>query len=149
GGSDGEEERGRDALGVYQRLRLNFERLGHAEFFAKGCEGGWRVAPPVIATSGQPGRWMGILCGARSCRLLARMQAAATGRAALHIEQQDGAPLIHQFAATDNAALVAIAAEAGLYLQPDAPLAILSSLPFVVDHTLRQKEELPLGPGWQ
>ena len=145
---DAEEERGRDALPVYQRLRLNFERLGHAEFFANGCEEGWRVAPPVLAAREHAGRWTGILCGARSRRLLARLHDAGAGKAALETEEQDGAPLVQRFAAADQSALASLAAEAGLHFQVEAPLAILCSLPAVSDRALRHPQELPLGPDW-
>ena len=36
-------------LPVQHRLRLNLERLGHAEFFRKGFQNGWRVVPPTLA----------------------------------------------------------------------------------------------------
>jgi hypothetical protein len=146
---DAEEERGRDALPLYQRLRLNFERLGHAEFFAAGCEEGWRVAPPVLAARQHGGSWTGILCGARSRRLLARLHDAAASKAGLEAEEQDGAPLVHRFAAKDQSALAALAGESGLRFQVEAPLAILYSLPAVCDRALRRPEELPLGPDWR
>jgi hypothetical protein len=143
-----EEERGRDALPLYQRLRLNLERLGHAEFFARDCEDGWRVAPPVLAMQEHAGNCTGILCGARSRRLLARFDAAAAGKAVLQTEVQEGAPLVHRVAA-GRSALVSLAAETGTHLQVDAPMAILCSLPAVSDRLLRRPQELPLGPDWR
>jgi hypothetical protein len=148
-GVGAEEERGRDALPLYQRLRLNLERLGHAEFFARDCEDGWRVAPPVIAVREHAGSCTGILCGARSRQLLAHLDAAAAGKAVLQTEEQDGAPLVYRVAAADRSALVSLAAEAGTHLQVDAPLAILCSLPSVSDRLLHRPQELPLGPDWR
>src|SRR5436309_1903000 len=60
-------------LPLYQRLRLNLQRLAHVEFFARGCQNGWRVGPPVLALNQRGGRWEGIFCGARSPKLLDRL----------------------------------------------------------------------------
>jgi hypothetical protein len=146
---DAEEERGREALPVYQHLRLNLQRLGHAEFFAQGCENGWRIAPPVLATREHEGGWIGILSGARSRRLLARLHDAVAGRAALQTEEQEGAPLVQSVTAEDQSILASVAAEVGLYVQADAPLAILYSLPSVCDRSVRHAEQLPLGSDWR
>jgi hypothetical protein len=41
----------------YQILRLNFERLGHAEFFAGASPNGWRVTPPTLAAAEGQNGW--------------------------------------------------------------------------------------------
>jgi hypothetical protein len=138
----------RTGLPLYQQLRLNLQRLAHAEFFARDCDGGWRVAPPVLAIreAGTLG-WHGILCGARSPALAARLQQAAAGNAAVHAEELDGAPTLRRFEA-DRATLARLAAQAGVHLQADAPLAILGSLPPVSRRTLPRPGSLPVGRDW-
>src|SRR4051794_22880806 len=38
------------ALPLYQTLRFNFQRVGHAEFFGGAGDGAeWRVTPPAVA----------------------------------------------------------------------------------------------------
>src|SRR5437868_5036674 len=64
---DSEEEQDQSGLPIYQELRLNLQRLAHAEFFARECKDGWRVTPPTLACCGDEALgWVGILCGARS-----------------------------------------------------------------------------------
>src|ERR1039457_4465120 len=55
----GDEEFGGADFPVHQQLRLNMERLGHVEFFAHGCEEGWRVTPPALAARRDSSGWMG------------------------------------------------------------------------------------------
>ena len=66
-------------LPLHQRIRFNLERLGHVEFDAAGCEDGWRVVPPVLAISRICGKTTGVLCGARTPKLLERIERAASG----------------------------------------------------------------------
>jgi hypothetical protein len=144
-----EEERGRDALPLYQRLRLHLERLGHVEFFAAGCEDGWRVAPPVLAVNQEKCGWTGILCGARSDRLLARLGGAAAGKAQVLTAAQDGSPLVYHLSASSRDSFAALAAETGIHVQVDAPLLILGSFPPVSARLLRRPQELPRGRDWR
>src|ERR1035441_7201738 len=51
-------------LAIYQRLRLNLERLAHVEFGRADFSNRWRIVPPTIAATS--GRTIGILCGART-----------------------------------------------------------------------------------
>ena len=39
------------ALPLYQTLRFNLQRLGHAEFFAGAGNSDWRVTPPSLAVT--------------------------------------------------------------------------------------------------
>ena len=66
-----------DGFPLHQRLRLDFERLGHVEFFARGCEDGWRVCPPTLAEHPMPDCVRAVLCGARSPALRERVMLAA------------------------------------------------------------------------
>src|SRR5437762_3330585 len=73
----GEDDEVRDqfALPLYQALRLNLQRLGHAEFFAGAADADWRVSPPTLAVTGLAHEWRGILIGARSLKLIERVRA--------------------------------------------------------------------------
>jgi len=86
----GEEFEGGD-FPLHQQLRLNMERLGHVEFFARGCEEGWRVTPPALAGSRDSTGWMGVLCGGRSDRLLDGFSRGA-GHLRVEVIPQAGAP---------------------------------------------------------
>src|SRR5580658_2997714 len=59
-----------NGFNIYREIRLNLQRLAHVEFFSAGCERGWRVAPPVMATAGGKEDCQAILTGARSMNLL-------------------------------------------------------------------------------
>src|SRR5574340_183927 len=70
---DGEDDDAPDqfALPLYQMLRFNLQRVGHAEFFAGAGEGAdWRVTPPSLAITRNARGWLGIVAGARSPALM-------------------------------------------------------------------------------
>lgn len=147
---DGSEE-GTDqyALPLYQALRLNLQRLGHAEFFGgAGGDNEWRVVPPSLAVTRNDKGWLGVLAGARSPALLQRLGNAATPN---KFETLPSAACPDQFriVASDPDTLADIAQRAGLFLQPDAPAAILMSLPPVDDPAVRRRVELPFGSEWR
>ena len=145
-GETGVEEN--DEFPLHQQLRLDLERLAHVEFFAHDCEKGWRVAPPTLATHSVPGGVRGILCGARSPALRERLLRAAEK---LGCETRDvpGVPEVIRLAAADAPALTQAVSKAGVHLQPDAPLAILSHLP-ACDPPPRgcRQAEFPVGVDW-
>ena len=62
---------------VHSRLRWNLERLGHVEFFREEFPNGWRVVPPTLACATNLDGAVGILCGARTDKLLTRIKDAA------------------------------------------------------------------------
>ncbi len=150
------EENGNATLGesefpLHQRLRLDLERLGHAEFFAYGCEEGWRVAPPTLAAHPVSGGVRAILCGARSPAL--RERALRVGeRVDCEVEVLDShdVPEVIRFVAPDKLPLQKAATEIGAHFQADAPLAILSHLP-PCDPPSRgsQPAEFPVGADWR
>ena len=73
---DGENSTGRATFPLYQSLRLNLQRLAHSEFLA-GAEGeDWRVTPPSLSIVRHGDQWIGVVAGARSDRLLHRLQSA-------------------------------------------------------------------------
>ena len=134
------------ALPIYQMLKFNLQRIGHAEFFAGAGDGAdWRVTPPALATTRDERGWIGIVAGARSLALLERLRTAAKDVANLRTLVFSAYP--EQFLISVNAQgeLVEVAKRAGLRLQPDAPAAILTSLPPVDDRHVRQPTQLPFG----
>lgn len=134
-------------LPLYQELRFNLEGLAHVEFRARGCEDGWRVVPPTLAVSPQAHGWFGVLCGARSTKLLARLEDAST---AIELETIPipACPDQMRAIADDYRDLATVAQLASLKFQMHAPLAILLSHPAVDDCAMRSRSELPFGANW-
>lgn len=132
-------------LPLYHKLRLNLQRLSHAEFRTKGCEDGWRVAPPALAMMTQDNQVNAVLCGARSARLLERLTSAAS----ITTTAQEDAPDRISITSADPSAFLQLAKHLGLHVQEDAPMALLAALPAVNEKRLAIKGELPVGPGWQ
>jgi hypothetical protein len=136
------------ALPIYQSVRLNMQRLGHAEFFAGAGGPDWRVAPPTLAIAAHPTGARGILAGARSDRLLARLQ-GSLGNARIEVLPTAEAPDAIRLLADEAIALEATAKAAGIFVQRDAPAAILQSLPTVGDPTIRRIAQFPVGVDWR
>src|SRR5258705_511763 len=67
------------SLPLHQRIRFSLERLAHVEFDAAECEDGWRVVPPSLALSGHEQDVTAVLCGARTLRLINKLENAGTG----------------------------------------------------------------------
>ncbi len=54
GGENGPGDEGdtpAETFPLYQTLRMNLQRLGHAEFFAGAGDQEWRITPPALAIS--------------------------------------------------------------------------------------------------
>jgi len=136
------------ALPLYQALRLNLQRLGHAEFFAGAGGSDWRVAPPSLAVTEHARGWLGVVAGARSPRLLQRLKDAATPTE-LETLSVPACPDHLRIVASELRTLAGIAQRVGLLLQHDAPAAILMSLPPVDDPTVRRLTDLPFGADWR
>jgi len=138
------------ALSLYQAMRFNLQRLGHAEFFAGAGDAEWRVTPPSLAVTHHARGWLGILVGARSPALLQRLHAAVASASAnmetLALPEYPDQILL---AADNKGAVAAVAERAGLVLQGDAPAALLASLPPVDDPCVRGPAQLPFGAGWR
>ncbi len=113
---------------LYQQLRLDFERLGHVEFFARGCEEGWRVTPPTLAAHLLPSGARAVLCGARSPSLIERVLQTG-GEMSCEIVNSPSIPAVVFVTGRDLSAIAEAATEVGVRFQDDAPLAILSHLP--------------------
>lgn len=137
-----------NALPLYQTLRFNLQRLGHAEFFAGAGGADWRVTPPSLAMTQRGSDFLGIVAGARSLALLNRIHDAA-GNGTVARRVIPGYPDQLLFVATDRAAIAAAAERAGLAVQTDAPAALLASLPAVDDGRVRHLTQLPFGADWK
>jgi hypothetical protein len=133
---------------LHQQLRLNLERLAHVEFFAQGCDDGWRVAPPTLASQDITGGYRVLLCGARSQELLERARNAAEQFDCESLSPFD-APDVFRFACQDLAQIAGLAARLGINSQHNAPLAILSHLaPCRPPRPHKATSEFPVGADW-
>ena len=135
------------SLPIHHRLKLNLERLGHAEFFRKDFKNGWCVVPPILVYSANEAGVTGILCGARTDHILAQLQGTANIRVSLtnQIECPDRVEII----AEEKGQLEQLAVSAGLYVQADAARVLLASAPPVDDRQYRTPAEFPFGEDWE
>ncbi len=136
------------SLSLYQTLRFNLQRIGHAEFFAGAGDADWRVTPPSLAVTHGARGWLGIVVGARSRALLERFHAAG-GAASVETLMFPEYPDQILISANDPNTIATAAAQAGLLLQSNAPAALLASLPAVDDSCVRSPAQLPFGTGWR
>jgi hypothetical protein len=125
-------------LPFYQRLRFNLERLAHAEFNRNGFLNGWRIVPPTLAiTSGSP---VGILCGARTEQLVARIQEEV--RDIRFTPQAECPDCIEVLADGD---FERIFAGNGMLIQRHVTESLLAAAPRLDDRQMRNLCELPFG----
>jgi hypothetical protein len=145
--SDGSEhEDAGSELPIYQLLRLNLERLGHAEFFWDQTAPDWRVCPPTLAVTETESGWNGILTGARSMATLERLSAAC-GPCVMTTERHAMTPLSRRIFATSETAIAAMAQRANIAVQLDAPKSILRCMPAI--DALLQPTDRPFGKDWR
>ena len=123
----GEPEEG-SPLPIHQRLRFNLERLAHVEFDAAGCENGWRVVPPTLAVFGHVSGFTGVLCGARTLRLVEHIERAGGAVTTERVPQPD-CPDVVRVHARQAEDLIELAKREGIGSQFDCPSALLSRLP--------------------
>lgn len=136
------------SLPLHQRVRFNFERLAHVEFDAAGCENGWRVVPPTLAVSQSERTSLGILCGARTLKLLRKIEQAAAGLTVERMVHPD-CPDVLRIHAPEAQILVALAKHTGILCQFDTPAALLSHLPAIDAIKGWHREPLPsTGKDW-
>lgn len=132
------------SLPLHQRVRYNLERLGHVEFDVAGCEDGWRVVPPVLALCDHGSKVTGVLCGARTRKLMERFARAGSG---LTLEQssQTECPDVIRVHASNADILMKLAESEGILCQADMPTALLSHLPPIGSLRGLRREPLPSG----
>jgi hypothetical protein len=135
-------------LPLHQRVRLNLERLGHVEFDAGECEDGWRVVPPALALSQHENRVTGVLCGARTPKLMERVEQAA-GELSFERGSDTDCPDIIRVHAPESEDLIEFAKREGLLSQVDTPTSLLSRIPPVDAFKGWHREPLPTaGRDW-
>jgi hypothetical protein len=134
---------------LHQQLRINFECAAHAEFFERDSKYIWRIAPPVLAMHPARGGFRAVLCGARSPALRERVLRVGQ-ECACETVVQLGVPEVIRLVASNIDALSDAAAQALVYFQPDAPLAILSHIRPCNPPTRRSEQSVfPTGEGWR
>ncbi len=112
-------------LPLHQRIRYNIERLGHVEFDAEGCSDGWRVVPPALALCQHGSETTGVLCGARTCKILGNIESELNGLQREQIPWPDCPDTIRMRGSRSDL-LMNLAQRAGIRFQVDAPVALLS-----------------------
>jgi hypothetical protein len=134
---------------LHQQLRLNFECAAHAEFFERDSKYVWRVAPPVLAAYSTPSGFRAVLCGARSPALRERVLRVGQACGCETVVRR-GVPEVIRLVAGKIDALSHAAAQAGVYFQRDAPLAILSHILPCNPPTRRSEQSVfPTGESWR
>lgn len=147
--NQGEEGESDGSLPLHLRVCFNLERLGHVEFDANECEDGWRIVPPTLALSQHHDKVTGVLCGARTPKLLSRIVQSLNGLSLERTAQRDS-PDVIRMSAPDAGVLMELAKQAGISCQPDAPTALLSHLPLVDSLTGWHRDTLPnAGRDWE
>lgn len=144
-----EEDLTRRGLPVYQLLRINLERMGHAEFFTPD-QPDWRVAPPALALyQSSEVECLGVLVGARKRSLIDDLLASlASERCTTEVVTVDGYPsqlLIH---ASARFTIEDAAAAHGVLIQRDAPVCLLLASPTVTEPAARAQIPMPFGANW-
>ena len=135
----------RSELPDYQRICLELQRLGHVEFWSnEHDQRAWRVVPPAIVLLPNK-RDEGLLCGARSPELLARLKHQGD----IEVTKSERSWMPIRIAVRGKPLeMLAAAAQLGCLIQEDATRAILSVVPSVIDPVARWREEIPEASGW-
>ncbi|MFY9584173.1 MAG: hypothetical protein WAR21_06765 [Candidatus Acidiferrales bacterium] len=147
-GDDIDDVSGIEDLPVHHRIRLNLERLGHVEFFRREFPNGWRVVPPTLSCRTYHNAAVGILCGARTDQLLARIK-DATADLRINVTSQLECPDRIEIIASEQQQLKQLTHDCGLYFQPEAARMLLAAIPPVDDWQLRAPAEFPFGDDWE
>jgi hypothetical protein len=132
-------------LPVHQRLRLNLQSLGHVDFLGASASDAWRVTPPVLAIGNPGGRIGGVLCGARSQPLLARLTASVPSGCIETIPMRDGPDCIRVRPPGGAGEMVGIIGVVPMTVQPDAVLNLLSWVDPVDEAALGPERAMPFG----
>lgn len=136
------------SLPLHQRVRFNLERLGHVEFDAAECEDGWRVVAPALAVFQHDNGFTGILCGARTAKLMERIERVGDGVSIERASESD-CPDIMRVHAREAESLLELAEREELGCQLDSPAALLSRLPSVDAMKGWRREPMPAsGKDW-
>ena len=146
-GSEANEDASGSDLPRYQEVRLGLERLAHVEFTSVASKRRWRVVPPTLAVTRSEEECMGILCGARSPDLSTSLL-KLPGNVSVDSQPAPGMPDRIRLVSNDVDSLKCIGQGLGLYVQLDAPTALLAAIPPVDDPRSWFPSEAPSTPGW-
>lgn len=135
-------------LPQYRKLKLNLERLAHAEFFRRDFQNGWRVVPPTIVVLPNGDGRRGVLCGARSDPLLSRLT-HLLGQEKILIDPQSECPDRIILDTNSPKELSEVARAGNLVLQDGGIKRLLTTTPPIDNYQLRIGAELPFGEDWQ
>lgn len=136
------------SLPQHLRFKLNLERLAHAEFFRREFQNGWRVVPPTIVVTPSADTARGILCGARTNKLLSKL-AQHLGQDRILVESQVDCPdrIILETCSIEE--LFDVAQVENVILQENGIERLLASIPPIDNFQLRAPSEVPFGEDWQ
>ena len=150
GSRDSDEEKAgsgtdRSDLPVHQRIRMELQRLGHVEFsWNEQGQGSWRVVPPTIALFPNR-RDKGVLCGARSPELFARLDDLED----IKVERTEKAWMPLRITVQGEPGAVSrTATRTECFVQEDAANAILAAVPSVREQAAWRRTEIPETSGW-
>jgi hypothetical protein len=144
-GDDGQDHHG---ISIHHRLRLNLERLGHAEFFGTTFENGWRVVPPCLVIASGTELPTAFLCGARTKQLLGTVE-SLSGTSIVRYGDLPECPDRILVKAETEAELQFLADSAGLRFQPHATRMLLGVAPAVDQPVFWGHAEMPFGGDWR
>ena len=136
------------SLPQHVRIRLNLERLGHAEFFRGDSPNGWRVVPPTLVRMPGERGVRGVLCGARTDHFLDRLRELAD-EAKVFVTPQDECPDRIVLRCSSLRELSEIATKGTVIFQEAGIDRLLTVIPPVDNPQLRVPTELPFGQDWQ
>jgi len=146
---NGDSQTGDNEFPLHQQLRLNLECAAHTEFFEHDSKYVWRIAPPVLAAHPATDGFRAVLCGARSLALRERVLSVGQECGCETVIRR-GVPEVIRLAASNIDALSDAAAQAHVYFQPDASLAILSHIRPCNPPTRRSEQSVfPTSEGWR
>ena len=131
-------------------LRVSFQSgaAGHLEFGVVRIREGLASRAAGVAFSRRGDCAIGILCGARTPRLLERMEAVAKGSRWERSPEPD-CPDVLRLQGPDTELLIVFAGRAGILCQLDAPATLLSCLPSITSLEGFRREALPaFGKEW-
>ena len=135
------------AFPPHQTVRLNLQRLGHAEFSFSPENMTWRVVPPTVAVRETRSRSIGILCGARAPDLTSRLEELPNDVTWDSLRRTDMPQRLRLIAETPQA-IERAAQSLDFHIQPSAPESLLAAIPPIDDPRSRGKASAPTTPGW-
>jgi hypothetical protein len=136
-------------LSIHQAVRFNLQRLCHAEFFAPGCERGWRVTPPVMAINKGEYGYEVILAGARSETQLYNLLGSSLGDF-VEFTPFPACPDKAIIRFDDVLEIERVGTSLGFRVQRSAPEVLLGALPTIPElPTSDDNAILPFGSDWK